>query len=167
MKRILAALLAAAILCLCAAAPAAAQAKPAVSQLVVNGQTLDCGRLPLAPYTEAGTVMVPLRLVGEALGYTVGWDAKTGAITIDDCYIQRATLFNRSAAAVFTGELKIIDMSREVTDAVPTVIHSGCTYVPLEFFREFFNDTAFVNGVVTIAPSTCELDGAGTSEAGG
>lgn len=168
MKRILSGILAAVtILCLCSTGFAAAQTPSAPCQLVVNGQTLDCGKLPLAPYAEAGTVMVPLRLVGRALGYTVSWDEKTGAITIDDHYIQKATLFNHSAAAVFTGELKVIDMSREVTDAVPTAIHSGCTYVPLEFFREFFNDTAFVNGVITISPSTCELENTNPSAIGG
>ena len=60
-----------------------------------------------------------------------------------------------------------LHMSREVTDAVPTAIHSGCTYVPLEFFREFFNDTAFVNGVITISPSTCELENTNPSAIGG
>ena len=146
-----------AALCLCTAAYAAAPAKPAAWQIIVNEKTLELGRLPRAPYWEGGTLMVPLRAIGEALGCKVGWDPKTRAITIDDNYIQSATLYGNTAKAVFKGELKIIDMSREVTNAVPTAIHSGCAYVPLEFFREFFNDTSVSGTVVTIAASMSEL----------
>ena len=91
------------------AADAAPAESPAAYTVVVNGKTLDLSGLPVAPYEEDGVVMVPLRKVGEALGYRVDWDAETGAITIDDDYIQGATLFDGSAKAVFTGHLKVID----------------------------------------------------------
>lgn len=126
--------------------------------IVVNGQALDIRGLPVAPYEENGTMMVPLRKIGEALGYEVGWNAETKAITIEDEYIQRATLFGGVATVVFEGKLQIIDMSREIENAVPTAIHDGCTYVPLEFFQEFLNDTAVEGAVIKIAPSMCELN---------
>jgi hypothetical protein len=101
--------------------------------------------------------MVPLRKIGEALGYTVGWDAESGAITLDDNYIQKATFYNGTAKVVFEGKLKIIDLSREIENAVQTVIHDGYTYVPLEFFQEFFNDTVVDGYAITVAPSMNEL----------
>lgn len=126
--------------------------------IMVNGKALDIRGLPVAPYEENGTIMVPLRKIGEALGYEVEWDAETRAITVDDKYIQKATLFDGVAAVVFEGKLQIVNMSREVENAVPTVIHNGYTYVPLEFFQEFFNDTAVEGAMIKIAPSMCELN---------
>ena len=125
--------------------------------IIVNDQPLDLSDLPLTPYKEDDTIMVPLRKIGEALGYTVSWDPETGEITIDDDYIQKATLINGAATVVFEGKLQVINMSREIENAVPTVIHDGYTYVPLEFFQEFFNDTAIEGAAITIAPSKSEL----------
>lgn len=131
--------------------------EPAAYTLVLSGQHLDLGDLPMAPYMEGDTVMVPLRKIAEALGYSVGWDAETGSITVEDAYTQKAFLSNESAVAVFESKLQIIDLSRTIETAAPTVIHGGCTYVPAEFFREFFNDVAVDGTVITIAPSMCEI----------
>ena len=131
--------------------------EPSGYTVVLSGQALDLRELPMAPYAQGDTVMVPLRKVAEALGYSVGWDAKTGTITVEDAYTQKAFLSNASAAVVFEGKLQIIDLSRTVETAVPTVIHDGCTYVPAEFFREFFNDVAVDGTVITIAPSMSEI----------
>lgn len=125
--------------------------------IAVQDQILHLDDLPIAPYREGDTIMVPLRKIGEALGYTVGWDAESGAITLDDNYIQKATLYNGTAKVVLEGKLKIIDMSREIENAVQTVIHDGYTYVPMEFFQEFFNDTTVDGNTITIAPSMSEL----------
>lgn len=157
MKKLLSAVLAA-IALISAAVPAfAAEADAQPYTIVVNEQVLDLSDLPCAPYRKGDTVMVPLRKIGEALGYKVGWDAQTGAITIDDEYIQKATLYHGTAKAVFEGHLQIINMSRESVNSVETIVHSGYTYVPLEFFQEFLNDTAVEGTEITIAPSKCEI----------
>ena len=117
----------------------------------------DLSTLPRRPYYEDGVLMVPLRLIAEGLGYRVGWDAETGAITVDDDYIQKATLYNGTAEVVFESHLKAIDMSRTIVNAVPTVIHDGYTYVPLAFFTEFLNDVSEEDGTILVAPSMCEL----------
>lgn len=49
-------------------------------------------------------------------------------------------------------------MSREIQNTVPTEIHGGYTYVPLEFFREFFNDTSFDGTNINVEPSKCYID---------
>ena len=101
--------------------------------------------------------MVPLRSVGEALGYKVGWDEATGAVTIEDANVQKATLFEGTNKVKFDGKLNIIDMSRDVANEKATVINNGCTFVPLKFFKEFMNDTS-VNGVtITISPQKAEI----------
>lgn len=123
---------------------------------------LDLSALPSAPFYDGETLMVPLRAVAEALGYTVGWDAETGAITVDDDYIQYAVLKNGSALAAFTGRLQVIDMSREVENAAKTVILDGRTYVPAEFFTEFFNDVTLTEEGLFIAPGTAEIQSTGS-----
>lgn len=129
--------------------------------VAVNDQILDLRDLPSSPYAEGGTVMVPLRRIGEALGYKVDWDPETAAITVDDGYIQSATLFNKTAAVSFAGHLQVIDMSREIENAVETTILDGCTYVPAEFFKEFLNDVAIEGTVIAISPSRSELHSTG------
>lgn len=157
MKKILTGMLAlAAVFSLCATS-FASKADTAYT-VSVSGRALDLSGLPVAPYAQGDTVMVPLRKVGEALGYKIGWDAETGAITVDDEHIQKATLYEGTSAVTFEGRLSVINMSREMENSVKTVIYGGCTYVPLEFFQEFFNDTAVEGTAVTIAPSMCEIN---------
>ena len=161
MKRVLSALLS--VCCIFALTlPALAEEAPKSEtaytlQVGLEKQELDLGGLPRQPYREGDALMVPLRLIAEALGYQVGWDAKTGAVTVDDGYIQEATLYNGTAEVVFDSHLKAIDMSRTIDNAAPTAIHNGCTYVPLAFFAEFLNDVSEENGVILVAPSMCEL----------
>lgn len=159
-KRLFKALALLTLFSLCTPAFAANDAPKEVEQaytIIVNGETLALDDLPVAPYLEGDSIMVPLRKIGEALGYTVGWDAESGAISIDDDYIQKATLFHGTATVIFEGKLKVINMSREIENAVQTVVHNGYTYVPLEFFQAFFNDTTLDGTTITIEPSKSEL----------
>ena len=64
--------------------------------IIVNDTVLDLSNLPLTPYEKIGTVIIPLRQTSEALGYKVDWNAETMSITIDDGYIQKATLYNKT-----------------------------------------------------------------------
>lgn len=129
-------------------------------QVGLDKKELSLENLPCHPYRAGDVLMVPLRLIAEALGYQVSWDSQTGAITVDDDYIQKATLYDGTTAVVFDCYLQVIDISRTIDTAVPTVIHDGYTYVPLDFFTEFFNDVSEEDGVILIAPSVCELNNA-------
>lgn len=126
--------------------------------LTVNGQNIELSDLPVPIYEKDGSVMVPLRKIGEALGYKADWDEKTGDIIIDDEYIQKAVLHDGSENVEFIGRLKVINMNREIQNSVPTEIHGGCTYVPLEFFREFFNDASCDGININVEPSKCCID---------
>lgn len=123
---------------------------------------LDLSALPCDPYYDGEYMMVPLRAVAEALGYKVSYNEATGEITVDDDCIQAATLKNGSANVTFSGHLQVIDMSREVELPVKVTIIGGHTYVPADFFVEFFNEVKIENGVVTIAPQMAYIDGVNT-----
>ncbi len=124
----------------------------------VSDEILNLSDLPVAPYEENGTLMVPLRKIGEALGYKINYNPETKAITLEDPYLQKATLFNKTNNVEFEGKLNVIDMSCTVENAVATVIHDGYTYVPLEFFEEFLNDITVDGTSVTISPSKAEIN---------
>lgn len=141
MKKTFSALIALALSLASLPALAEAEAAEAVEEtksfsLLVNGNVLTLDDLPAEPYIEGETVMV----------------------TVDDDCIQKATLKNRSCEAVFEGHLKVINMSRTIENARETVVRDGYTYVPLEFFREFLNETIVESGVISMSPQMCELD---------
>ena len=126
--------------------------------LKVSDKAIDLSAIPTVPYKEGSDVMVPLRAVSEGLGYTVGWDESTGEITVEDAYIQKAYLHNGSAEVKFDGKLKIIDMSRTVTNSKETVIIDGYTYVPCYLFTEFLNDVIIEGTEISISPSKVYID---------
>lgn len=149
------------VLTLCLPVFAAEETVPSgnTAYTIVVGETmLDIDDLPCPPYYDGDSLMVPLRKIGEALGYKVGWDSETKAITMDDGYIQKATLYSGTAAAFFEGHLDMISMSREIENDAKTIIHKGYTFVPVSFFEEFFNEIKVENSTVTISPSKKELD---------
>lgn len=120
-------------------------------------EELSTSDLPCLPYYDGNSLMVPLRKISEALGYKVDWNAQTGAITIEDEYIQKATLYNGTENVIFEGKLKVINMSREIENEAKTAVHNGVAYVPLAFFKEFLNDTSINETVISISPSMAEL----------
>lgn len=157
-KRLLALALALTLLLgLSAAALAAEDTKEFTLEVGTEGTAVSLDDLPVQPYWEGDTLMIPLRKAGEALGYRVDWDAETGAITMDDEAVQRVTLTDGSTKAIFTGELKVISMSREVELSAPVAVHSGYTFVPLALFEEFFNDVSHADGVISVSPRMAGL----------
>lgn len=155
MKKLVSIILAAAVVLLSAVL---VSAEDTAYTLTVNGTDIDLSDLPRAIHENDGHIMIPLRKTAEALGYRVEWDAETGNITVDDDYIQGAVLHSGTTKVVFTGHLKVIDMSREVENAVETVIYEGYTYVPADFFEEFFNDVTVDGMSISVETSTVELD---------
>lgn len=133
----------------------AAEEKECGFEIVVNGERLECDH---SPFYSGKVLMVPLRKISEALGYKVEWDEKTGAVTVDDEYIQKATLYDKCKDIAFEGRLKVINMSRVIEISADITIIDGCTFVPLEFFDEFFNDTLINGHSVSVSPQTAELD---------
>ena len=125
-------------------------------ELSANGSDIDISSVPVKPYIQNESVMIPIRAVSQKLGYDVGWNEKTGEITVED-FVQKTVLKNNSKYVEFKGKLEIIDLNRNVILDEKAEMNSGCTYVPLEFFEEFFNDIKREDRIVTITPSTSEL----------
>lgn len=125
--------------------------KPA--KVTVNGAALDG-----SAYYRNGVLMVPLRETAEALGYTFDYDEKSGAVIVDDHYIQKAELTVNSAEVKFTGLLSVIDLSRDITLPAQTAVRDGTVYAPSDIFVEFMNDVNVSGSSVDISPSMVELD---------
>ena len=155
MKKMLAAALAAV---LTTGVFAAAADNPYRITIGTEKMEADTSNLPSAAYLRGNTLMLPLRIISEGLGYTVTWDPETETITVDDDYIQYATIREGSADAVFTGRLKVIDMSRETEMPEKAEIIDGHTYVPSDFFKEFLNDVVIDGETVSVSPSMAQID---------
>lgn len=75
----------------------------------VNGQKT---KLAIAPYTQAGNTLVPLRFVAESTGLPVKWDAKARTIKIDrktitnQVSLEVKKLYKDQAAAETKGDYK-------------------------------------------------------------
>lgn len=76
-----------------------------------------------------GSVMIPIRMVAEELGYSVGWEQKTGTVTIKQNGSTIKMIVNNKTATV--------DESTVTLDNAP-VVRSGTTLVPLRFVGEQF-----------------------------
>ncbi len=125
-------------------------------EIIVNGTPINLNGH--YPYKENGIVMVPIYETSKALGYKVSQSSDGDTLTIDDEYIQKAVLTNGSDTAAFEGNLKVIDMTREITLSVPITVYDDCAYAPAELFMEFFNDVTVYENSITIAPSKSKLD---------
>jgi len=91
--------------------------------IIVEGTQLSA---PAAFMAEDGvTIMVPLRAIAESLGFTVGWDGDSRAVTLDGAI---RLVIGQSSYQMSDSESGII------AGAPAPVIVDDLTYVPLQFF---------------------------------
>jgi len=95
----------------------------------VNGTTIAA---PAAFQTADGILMVPLRAVAEALGYSVTWDAGARGIRL-------GVAIN---AWIGNTEVNVARMAPQTISAAPALV-DGTTFVPLDFFRVIGVNNAF------------------------
>ena len=102
---------------------------PETVQIIVEGAAIEAPK----PFidSEAGTIMLPLVAIAEALGYTVA-DEGTEVI------IGPGTMVTEGVNSYSRGR----EMAREL--AAAPVIRDGAMFVPWEFFHEILSHTAFV-----------------------
>jgi len=119
----------------------------------VDGVYLDTSALPFSAYEVGGDdvtdLMVPLRLICEALGYMVSWDDASQRITVDDG-VQVMTMYDGSMEVGFTGKMGLTSLDRAMPLAFPVIIHNWHTYVPLSLFDCLFTETDISYGVVYV-----------------
>lgn len=123
--------------------------------LTVNGKELDTDN---KPYYDENTLMVPLRAISENLGYYVSYDEKTEAITVSDSQVQKATLYPDNDEVAFEGLSRTVNANRTIKNAKETKVIDGHTFVPIEFFKEFSNETKIIGNSADISSVTYESE---------
>lgn len=113
------------------------------SVIYINGSPAESE----APYiTDDGTVLVPLRIITEAFGASVTWEA-SGAILIEYPDVSVALQIGSTTASVNT--------HTEALPAAPVLTDGGAAMVPLRFLCETFGaDVSYdESGAVTVTKS--------------
>ena len=112
-----------------------------IGEIVVNGEMME--NHP-SPVVKGGAVMVPLRVVAEALDYDVTWNE----------YLQSVQLGVAIHLWIDSTEVHRGRMAPIELYVAPMLIDS-VTFVPLEFFREVLNQYAYVfEGQVVVETET-------------
>ncbi|MCL2404268.1 MAG: copper amine oxidase N-terminal domain-containing protein [Defluviitaleaceae bacterium] len=99
-------------------------------ELVVNGEIIVNAPAPFV--TDNNIVMVPLRVVAEALGYDVTWNG----------YLRSVQLGVGIHLWIGGYEVHIGRMAPIEISAAPVLVNN-LTFVPLDFFRNILNQTAY------------------------
>ncbi len=99
----------------------------APQNILWNGEVIDLGELE-AYVDEAGNVMIPIRVVTEAMGYEVNWIGETRTVEL----IRGAHWITLKVDADWYAFGKRAPQEL----GVAPIIHSGRTYVPATFFSD-------------------------------
>ena len=111
---------------------------PETVQIIINDEAIEAP----TPFTDAqaGTVMLPLVAIAEALGYTVVDEG-------EEVIVGPGTLVTAGVNSYHRGR----EAARELTTA--PVIHEDAMFVPWEFFWEILSSTAYIeDGNIILAP---------------
>lgn len=139
------------------AAPTAAAAEAQI-QVLIDGSAVS---FDVPPVNQAGRVLVPLRAIGEALGYDVGYDDATKTVTLTRASTS-ITLVLGSQEARVNGETQTLD--------VPAQAIAGRTMVPVRFVAEALGAQVEWDGVrkaVLIQSQLPASEPAGSGSTGG
>lgn len=104
----------------------------------VNGQRL---ATPIPPVNYNGTLLVPLRAIGEALGAGFLWDSPTQTIVMHKGEYPTRTIVTMSIGNTRAHETFNYEYQPDHTLDVPPMIVDGHTLVPLRFIAEIFGAT--------------------------
>jgi len=105
--------------------------------IVVEGKVIEA--LP-AFTTENGVVMVPLRAIAEALGYTVSWDNDTQTVTL-----------NQAISLQIGRDYYVYMRTAPIELGAAPILKNDRTFVPLNYFRDVLklnNAYVFENQIV-------------------
>ncbi|MBC8535272.1 copper amine oxidase N-terminal domain-containing protein [Feifania hominis] len=145
MKKTIALLLGAALLATAAVPALAGDAliAPLISQ---DTQKLDLtGR---EAYLENGRVMVPLRMVAEALGYTVTWDGEQSRVDLDNGVSHTYVTLGVDSYCKISSTA--IGMSAPQSFGAAPVSIDGSSFVPIDLFALLGDTVVTSDGAATI-----------------
>lgn len=117
----------------------------ASAKISVNGTVIDAPTLYLA---ANGEIMVPLRAVAEALGYTVSWNNESRSIVVEGG--QDATKISMTIGYEYYKDAQTTPITLSTASEISTESHR--TYVPVSFFTQVMtlDQAAFIDGQLTI-----------------
>lgn len=109
--------------------------------IIVKDTVIDS---PDAYISEAGTVMVPVRAISEALGYEVSWDNDEKRVQVG------------SNISFKLGEPGYLTEGTAISSEEAPVLNNGHTYVPLNFFKDAvkINTVSFLENNIVINPDS-------------
>lgn len=95
-------------------------------------------------------VMVPVRAVGEQLGFTVTW-SKDGTVRLDDGVMHADLTIGKDLYQVVTSKTDLVGMSAPFSLGAAPYLSNGTTYVPLGLFEALKGN---VEGMFSLDGST-------------
>lgn len=129
--------------------PAPSVVAEAQRQFIVNGKPM-----ALDSYTtENGTLMVPVRALGEALGFTVTWN--NFSVNINNGAMQSDLRIGEENYFAYTAIPDAVDMTAPFTLGAAPVLKNDKTYVPVKLFTVLFGN---VDETVKITDTTVTID---------
>ncbi|WP_151734530.1 N-acetylmuramoyl-L-alanine amidase family protein [Paenibacillus tengchongensis] len=131
------------------------------SKIILDGKDITAGQsVPVENVN--GTVMVPLRMISENLGYNVDWNQTTKTVTVEQQGKSLKLIVNQTSASVD---------DKTVMLTVAPLLRSDTTLVPLRFIAQEFGlsvDWDNTQKIVTlITPETPDSNTGGGGSAGG
>lgn len=129
--------------------PAPSVVAEAQRQFIVNGKPM-----ALDSYTtENGTLMVPVRALGEALGFTVTWN--NFSVNINNGEMQSDLRIGEENYFAYTAIPDAAGMTAPFTLGAAPVLKNDKTYVPVKLFTVLFGN---VDETVKITDTTVTID---------
>lgn len=129
--------------------PAPSVVAEAQRQFIVNGKPM-----ALDSYTtENGTLMVPVRALGEALGFTVTWN--NFSVNINNGEMQSDLRIGEENYFAYTAIPDAVGMTAPFTLGAAPVLKNDKTYVPVKLFTVLFGN---VDETVKITDTTVTID---------
>lgn len=108
-----------------------------VKDITVDGKTVDLeGRIPTH---YEGHLMVPVRVIAEAMGFKVVWDNQTSTVTLTNGQIQSPIQLGYDN--YFYSSTKAIGMTTPIQLGVTPKLVEGKVYVPYTYFDLFATST--------------------------
>ena len=98
-------------------------------------------------------VMVPLRALGEKLGFTVTW--KDGEAKLENKDIYTVVRPGDDVYFITTSHKDMVGMSAPISFGAVPYVSNGTTYVSLDFFKTLMD---YQNGSITLDGSTIQIN---------
>lgn len=120
-----------------------------VDSITLNGTSLDLHDLEITVHN--GNVMIPLRKVAEALGFTITWEGSTSTANIDNGTIK--TSLQVGFDNYYKASSTRLGLSKPIQYGTPPMLIEGNVYVPAQLFNLLFSNTDSVvinDGVLNI-----------------